>query len=58
MSHFQITVKIRVEVPDDGALGMNETEWANYIATEYASMAGKYKSIGAEESNVISVEKV
>ncbi len=58
MSQFDITVKIRVEVPDDGALGMNETEWANYLATQYAEMATKYKSVGAEQSNVLFVEKV
>ena len=54
---FEITVKILVSVPDDGALGMNADQWANKIACDYAKMAINYRNIGAEKLlEVISKE--
>ena len=47
---FEVTVKINIEC-------FNQDD-ANYIAAQYAAMATKYKSIGAESAEVISVIKL
>jgi len=49
MKQFEISVKILVSVPDDNSLGMSADQWAGKVAGEYAMMALKYKSIGADE---------
>ena len=56
MKQFDITVKIRVTVEDHR--GMTEAEWADKIAKEYAEMALKYKSIGADQVVRVDVEEV
>lgn len=47
MKQFDITVKIRVAVPD--ADPQAQYDEAMIIAQTYADMAIRYKSIGAEE---------
>lgn len=54
---YEITVKIQVSVPDDGALGMTADQWAQRIATDYANLASN-KSIGAELVLAIDVKRV
>jgi len=49
MKQFDITVKIRVTVPDDNSLGMSADQWAGKIAGDWAKMALTYKNIGADE---------
>jgi hypothetical protein len=56
MTQYDITVKIRVTVSEDGS--MTEAEWADYIAQSYAEMALKYKSIGADRVIRVDVEAV
>ena len=49
MKQFDITVSIRVTVPDDNSLGMNAEQWADKIANDYAKMALNYSHIGADK---------
>jgi hypothetical protein len=46
MKQFEITVKILVSVDD--VPGMSEV-WAEDIAFDFADMAVKYKSVGADK---------
>ena len=46
MKQFEITVKILVSVED--VPGMSEV-WAEDIAFDFADMAVKYKSVGADK---------
>jgi len=58
MKQFDITVKIRVTVPDDNSLNMNADQWAGKIAGEYANMALTYRIIGADEVISLVTEPV
>ena len=52
MTHYEITVKIRIDVNDaDPGIQYNE---ALFVANHYAEMAMKYKSVGAVE--IVSAE--
>ncbi len=58
MKQYDITVTIRVTVPNDNSLGMNAAQWAGKIGGEYANMALTYKSIGAEDVMSLDVKEV
>jgi hypothetical protein len=56
MKQFDLTVTIRVTVPDRGNVA-EQLEEAEFIAQQYAQMALKYKSIGADEILRVDVEE-
>jgi len=56
MKQFDITVKIRVTVLDGDQQAQHEE--AKIIAGQYADMALRYKSIGADEIVRVDVEEV
>jgi hypothetical protein len=56
MKQFEITVKIRVTVPD--ADSQAQYDEAMIIAQHYADMAMKYKSVGADEIVEVKAEEV
>lgn len=55
MKQFDITVTIRVTVEAD--FSMNEEQWAGKIAGDYANMALKYSSIGADDILEVNVKE-
>ena len=55
MKQFEITVKIRVTIPD--ADPQAQYDEAMLIAQNYADMAMKYKSVGADEIIEVKAEE-